>query len=126
LQIILEILCNVLHQQLQQNAQLVYTLIYHRPNFEQFENDPQLTSLVIPLKKMITYFNKTIIEGKSQKEEYTINQVIEIIENASLFWKNKDTIITYHFDYTENSSSKFFTICTWKIILSQIKHTPPE
>jgi len=124
LEIFLEILCNVLYQQLQQNAQLVYTLIYHNPNFEQFENDPKLNNLVTPLQKMITYFNNAIIEGKTQEKEFTINQVIEIIGNASLFWKNKDTIITHQYDYTENSSSKFFTICTWKIILNQIKHTP--
>jgi len=117
--IVLEILNSILTHKLVQNNALIYSLTYHQDIFDLYEPDPSLSKLVIRLNKIVSYFNDNIIEEKKKKEDWTHNDVVEVITNASVYWRNdkEEELTNLHFNYEENEPSDFFTPYIWHIVL---------
>lgn len=88
LRMILEIINSCLSSQLIHNPNLIYTLLYNRNIFEQYEEHPSFQDIVTNIETVMTYFSNRITTD-SGENTLSVTEIYQIIENASKKWSSE-------------------------------------
>lgn len=92
LRMVLEIFNSCLTNQLSNNPNLVYTLLYKKEIFEPFKNSNAFQDVVENISIVIDYFSQ-ILQSKAQSNEVDATQVLSIIQQGTREWpKDKLTV----------------------------------
>ncbi|KAI1289319.1 Dymeclin [Halotydeus destructor] len=118
LRMILEIINSCLSSKLTRNADLVYTLLYNREIFEQFQSHPSFQDIVLNIETVLIYFSNRI-ERESEDTSLSVNEVYQIIQQSSLQWPSEKIkkFPELKFRYVEDDSpEEFFIPYVWSLV----------
>lgn len=94
LRMVLEIFNSCLTNQLTNNPNLVYTLLYKKEIFEPFKNNGAFQDIIQNIDIVIEYFSG-ILQSKAHQNEVDATQVLSIIQQGTKQWpKDKLTVIS--------------------------------
>lgn len=85
LQMVLEIFNSCLVNQLTNNPNLVYTLLYKKHIFEPFKNNLAFQDIVHNIYVIINYFSE-LLDSKAQQHEVDAQQVLATIQQGAKYW----------------------------------------
>lgn len=89
---ILEIFNSALSNQLTNNPNLVYTLLYNRELFDPLKNNRAFEDVLRNIVIIIDYFSEQLSE-KSHEHEVDFCEVLQVIQQGSKHWpKDKLTV----------------------------------
>lgn len=92
LRMVLEIFNSALSNQLINNPNLVYTLLYKKQVFESFKNNLAFQDIIRNIEVVINYFSD-LLSSKSQQYEVDAHQVLSVIQAGAKYWpKEKITV----------------------------------
>lgn len=99
LRMVLEIFNSCLSNQLNNNPNLVYTLLYKRQIFDPFKNNVAFQDIVQNIEVIIEYFSE-LLKQKTQQYEVDAHQVLSVIQQGGKQWpKDKLTVRNITFTY---------------------------
>ncbi|XP_044746620.1 dymeclin [Coccinella septempunctata] len=121
LRMLLEILNSCLSNQLIQNPNLVYTLLYKKQTFEMFKNNVVFQDIIHNIEIILQYFSQ-LLTDKSQQYEVDATQVLLTIQQGSKSWP-KEKLTRFpelKFKYVEEESpEEFFIPYVWELVNQQ-------
>lgn len=121
LRMLLEILNSGLSNQLIQNPNLVYTLLYKKQVFEMFKNNIVFQDIIHNIEIIMQYFSQ-LLTDKSQQYEVDATQVLLTIQQGAKSWP-KDKLTRFpelKFKYVEEESpEEFFIPYVWELVNQQ-------
>lgn len=85
LRMVLEILNSCLSNQLVNNPNLVYTLLYNKNIFEPFQENVVFQDVLENIQIIIDYFSK-LLDDKTQHNEVDASQVLHVIQQGARHW----------------------------------------
>lgn len=85
LRMVLEIFNSCLSNQLVNNPNLVYTLLYKKSIFESFKNNAIFQDVIQNIDVIINYFSE-LLSNKSQHYEVDAQEVLAIIQQNAKYW----------------------------------------
>ncbi|GJQ81413.1 hypothetical protein Trydic_g18278 [Trypoxylus dichotomus] len=122
LRMVLEIFNSCLTNQLTNNPNLVYTLLYKKDVFEPFKNNSAFQDIVQNIDIVIEYFSQ-LLQAKSQQNEVDATQVLLIIQQGTRQWP-KDKLTKFpelKFKYVEEDQpEEFFIPYVWALVSQQL------
>ena len=93
LRMLLEIFNSCLSNQLVNNPNLIYTLLYKKDVFEPFSANPRFQDIVQNVKIIVKYFSQ-LLQAKSQQNEVDATQVLLIIQQGGKQWSKEKIIVS--------------------------------
>lgn len=92
LRMVLEIFNSCLINQLQNNPNLVYTLLYKKDVFVPFKTNPAFLDIIHNIEVIIEYFSE-LLSTKTQQHEVDAHLVLNVIMQGAKHWpKDKLTV----------------------------------
>lgn len=101
LRMLLEILNSCLSNQLIQNPNLVYTLLYKKHTFEMFKNNVSFQDIIHNIEIILQYFSQ-LLRDKSQQYEVDACQVLLTIQQGAKSWPKEKLTVSVAEYLTEN------------------------
>lgn len=98
LRMLLEIFNSCLSNQLVNNPNLIYTLLYKKDVFEPFSANPRFQDIVQNVKIIVKYFSQ-LLQMKSQQNEVDATQVLLIIQQGAKQWSKEKIIVSVLLSY---------------------------
>lgn len=118
LRMVLEIFNSCLANQLINNPNLVYTLLYKKQVFEPFRTNPAFQDIVQNIEVVIEYFSDQL-SVKSQEHEVDFHEVLSVILQGAKHWP-KDKLTKFpdlKFKYVEEDQpEEFFIPYVWSLV----------
>ncbi|XP_022911837.2 dymeclin [Onthophagus taurus] len=121
IRMVLEIFNSCLTNQLSNNPNLVYTLLYKKDIFEPFKKNPAFQDIVQNIETVIEYFSK-LLQTKAQQNEVDAGQVLLTIQQGTKQWP-KEKLTKFpelKFKYVEEDQpEEFFIPYVWALVSEQ-------
>ncbi|KAL3286906.1 hypothetical protein HHI36_001392 [Cryptolaemus montrouzieri] len=121
LRMVLEILNSCLSNQLINNPNLVYTLLYKKQTFEMFKNNVVFQDIIHNIEIILQFFSQ-LLADKSQQYEVDAAQVLLTIQQGAKSWP-KEKLTRFpelKFKYVEEESpEEFFIPYVWELVNQQ-------
>ncbi|KAJ3649162.1 hypothetical protein Zmor_020918 [Zophobas morio] len=121
LRMVLEIFNSCLSNQLVNNPNLVYTLLYNKHIFEPFKENVAFQDIIQNIDIIIQYFS-TLLDDKTQHNEVDAYQVLNVIQQGAKRWP-KDKLKKFpdlKFKYVEEDQpEEFFIPYVWTLVSQQ-------
>ncbi|KAK4883863.1 hypothetical protein RN001_000134 [Aquatica leii] len=118
LRMVLEIFNSCLVNQLINNPNLVYTLLYKKQIFESFRSNPAFQDIVQNIEVIIEYFSDQLAI-KSQEHEVDFHEVFLVIQEGAKHWP-KEKLTKFpdlKFKYVEEEQpEEFFIPYVWSLV----------
>lgn len=111
LRMVLEIFNSCLSNQLVNNPNLVYTLLYNKHIFEAFKDNLVFQDVVQNIDVVINYFSD-LLSSKSQHYEVDAQEVLSIIQQNAKYWPKDRIKVMVSFVYCHNLISAFRNFLT--------------
>lgn len=86
---VLEILNSTLCNQLPNNPNLVYTILYKKNIFEPFRNNIAFQDVMQNIDFIIKHFTQELEHADSQNQELDVNGVLNIITKGAQTWSKE-------------------------------------
>lgn len=94
LRMVLEIFNSCLSNQLVNNPNLVYTLLYKKSIFEPFKNNLGFQDVIQNIDVIINYFSE-LFSSKSQNYEVDAQEVLAIIQQNAKYWPKEKIKVSF-------------------------------
>lgn len=126
LRMILEVINGILQHQLNDNPQLIHTILYKREVFHQFRMHPSFSDVVYNLENIIQYFLAQV--EKQASHVSGADDVVRIIVATSKSFPADAQLKKFpklHFKFVEEQNScEFFAPYCWKLVTLNVMHWP--
>lgn len=94
LRMVLEIFNSCLSNQLVNNPNLVYTLLYKKSVFEPFKNSLVFQDVIQNIDVIINYFSE-LLSSKSQHYEVDAEEVLAVIQKNAKYWPKEKIKVSW-------------------------------